>query len=105
MVYEKSLTHDGPAHATKLDDVTFYIPKDDNGRDNFMGEWLIKSQSGAIDLTFKPVINRSSNTNFAVIKSSQNQVFGHFTGTIVSQGKPLVIDNILGFAEKVYNAW
>ncbi len=105
MVYEKSLVSDKPAHATKLHDVAFYIPKDDKGKDAFMGEWLIKSQSGDIDLIFKPVINRASKTNLLVIKSIQNQVFGYFTGTIISQGKPLVIDNILGFAEKVYNAW
>jgi hypothetical protein len=105
MVYYRHNDGESPTVATKLDDVTFYIPKDGKGRDAFMEEWLIKSTSGDIDLRFKPLLNRHSISNLLLIKSIQNQVFGFYSGTILCDGKPLHIDHVLGFAEKVYNAW
>jgi len=105
IVYERPIDSTAGASATKLEDVVFEIPQDDLGHDCFMGEWVIKSASGDIDLKFKPLLNRSSRSNLLVIKSIQNQVFGYFSGTIMSNGRPLKIDNVVGFAEKVYNAW
>jgi hypothetical protein len=105
MVYERANDGSSKAIATKLDDVSFDIPKDGKGNDSFLEEWIIKSATGDIDLRFKPIINRHDATNLLIIKSIQNQVFGYFNGTITSNGKPLKIDNVLGFAERVYNAW
>jgi len=105
MSYLRHSDGQSPTVATKLHDVTFYIPKDAKGRDAFMEEWLIKSDNGDIDLRFKPLLNRHSKSDMLLIKSIQNQVFGFYSGTILCDGKPLHIDHVLGFAEKVYNAW
>ena len=91
--------------AYKLEDVTFNIPKDDKGKDLFMQEWTFTSESGDINLTFKPTIDRYSNTNALIIQSKQHQVFGYFSGTIKADGKEFKLDNLLGFAEKVKNRW
>ena len=91
--------------AYKLDDVKFEIPVNKNGEDDFLGEWKFTSEKGDINLTFKPILNRHDDTNVLIIRSKQNQVFGLFSGTFKVDGKEIQFENILGFAEKVYNRW
>jgi hypothetical protein len=51
-------------------------------------------------------MNRASNTDFKILCSDQNQVFGKFTGkAILDDGTVLEVNNLLGFAEKVHNKW
>ena len=91
--------------AYKLDDVRFEIPVDEKGHDDFMSEWKFTSEKGDINLTFKPILNRHDDTNVLIIRSKQNQVFGLFSGTFKVEEKEIKFENILGFAEKVYNRW
>ena len=91
--------------AYKLDDVKFEIPVDAKGNDDFLSEWKFTSEKGDINLTFKPILNRHDDTNVLIIRSKQNQVFGLFSGTFKVEGKEIKFENILGFAEKVYNRW
>ena len=100
---ENIFYYDGKAY--KMDDVKFEIPVDEKGNDDFMSEWKFTSEKGDINLTFKPLINRHDDTNVLIIRSKQNQVFGHFSGTFKVEGKEVKFENILGFAEKVYNRW
>ena len=100
---ENIFYYDGKAY--KMDDVKFEIPVDEKGNDDFMSDWKFTSESGDINLTFKPLINRHDDTNVLIIRSKQNQVFGHFSGTFKVEGKEVKFENILGFAEKVYNRW
>ncbi len=89
----------------KLEDVHFDIPFDKHGKDSFMEPWRFRSQTGDINLTFTPILNRHANMNVGIIKSLQNQVFGKFTGYIVVDGKEYFFADMLGFAEKVTNKW
>ena len=89
----------------KMDDVKFEIPVDSKGNDDFMSPWKFTSESGDIDLTFKPLINRHDDTNVLIIRSKQNQVFGLFSGYFIVDGEKIDFENLLGFAEKVYNRW
>ena len=91
--------------AYKLTDVTFNIPKDEKGKHLFKEDWTFTSQSGDINLTFHPIIDRYSNTNALIIQSNQHQVFGYFSGTIKIGDKEFTLDNLLGFAEMVKNRW
>ena len=91
--------------AFKLEDVVFNIPKSKNGKLLFLEPWTFTSQSGDIDLTFKPIIDRYSNTNALVIQSKQHQAFGYFSGSIIVEGKQYVFRDVLGFAEMVMNRW
>lgn len=89
----------------KLEDVKFEIPVDEKGNDDYMSEWKFTSEKGDINLTFKPVLNRHDDTNVLIIRSKQNQVFGIFSGYFLVEGKKIEFENLMGFAEKVYNRW
>ena len=91
--------------AYKLEDVEFFIPKDEKGKRLFKDKWTLKSKSGDIDLVFEPIIDRYSNTNALIIQSNQHQVFGYFVGTIKVEGKIYQLDHLIGFAEMVKNRW
>ena len=91
----------------KLDDCVFNIPKNEKGKDEFLKEWTISSNSNraVIDLKFKPILNRHAKTDILVIASIQNQVFGVFDGEIRVEGTTYKISNLTGFCEKVFNKW
>ncbi len=88
--------------AYKLEDVKFEIPVDENGECKFLDKWKFTSKDKSIDLEFTPIIDRYTNTDILVIKTLQHQVFGRFNGTIKVDNSEYKINNILGFAEKVY---
>jgi hypothetical protein len=101
---ENMVFYDGKAH--KLEDVSFNIPKDSRGKDDFMSEWTFSSSDKRFEMKFTPIINRHSNANVIVISSNQNQVFGKFSGKIIlDDGTVVKLKDFLGFAEKVINKW
>jgi hypothetical protein len=89
----------------KLNDVVFEIPQKD-GKDDYLSIWHIYSQSKDINLTFTPILDRSSYAKVLFLKSNQHQVFGKFAGTFkISNEKTIEINGLIGFAEKVTNHW
>ena len=99
---ENMLFYDNKAH--KLSEVKFNIPQKD-GKDDFMSPWTLSSLSGDINVIFKPILDRHSDSNVLLIRSNQHQVFGLFTGNIKIHGEEIHFENVIGFAEKVYNRW
>ena len=91
--------------AIKLDDVKMDIPLGPGGKDDFMRPWKFRSSTGDISLVFTPVYDRHADMNLLVLRSNQHQVFGTFSGTILYEGQEIYIDEMMGFAEKVYNKW
>ena len=101
---ENMLFFDGVAH--KLSRVDFGIPKKDDGTDDLLKPWHFTDDEGRLDLTFTPILDRASDTNALVIRSDQHQVFGRFSGTVaLDGGKTVRIEDLIGFAEKVFNKW
>lgn len=101
---ENSLFYNGAMH--KLEHVNFNIPKTSDGKDDFLKDWSFTSNNKRFEMTFKPIINRKSDTNLLVLRSNQNQIFGYFNGyVILDDGTKLEVKNMLGFAEKVFNKW
>lgn len=101
---ENMLFYEGKAH--KLNDVTFEIPVNEKGKDNFLSPWKFTSSDNRVNLDFEPILDRKACTSVVVIKSDQHQVFGKFSGTVVlDDGKKIKLKNFLGFAEKVFNKW
>ena len=85
----------------KLTEVQFHL-----NRENLMDPWHINDKEGKLDLLFEPIVDRSSKTDFALIKSIQHQLFGTYSGTcILHDGTKLEIEGLLGFAEEVFNRW
>ena len=100
---ENILFYDKEAY--KLEDVTFNIPKNQKGKEEYLKEWTFTSKNGDINLRFTPLIDRYSNTNALIIQSKQHQVFGKFSGVFKVKDKEIRFDNLIGFAEKVMNRW
>ena len=101
---ENMLFVDGVAH--KLEGVTFNIPQDASGRDNYLKPWTFTSSDGRLTLDFVPILDRKNKTSLGVIMSDQHQVFGRFSGeAVLDDGKKIVIKDLAGFAEKVRNKW
>ena len=101
---ENMIFYDGLAH--KLADVSFNIPGDSEGSPRYLEPWTFTSSDGRFEMEFKPVIDRFDDTNVLVIRSSQHQVFGYFTGkAVLDDGRMIEVKDFLGFAEKVYNRW
>ena len=100
---ENMLFYDGKAH--KLEEVTFQIPMQD-GKEDYLKPWKFTSSDGRFEIDFVPIINRASCTDFKILKSDQNQVFGKFSGAaVLDDGTVLQVRDLLGFAEKVENKW
>lgn len=91
--------------AYKLEDIRFDIPIDKHGRDSFMEPWKFRSNNGDLEMEFTPILNRHAKMDFVFLGSNQNQVFGKFSGYAILDGKEVYFDNLLGFAEKVFNKW
>lgn len=89
----------------KLDDVTFNIPLNEKGKENYLEKWTFTSVFGDIDLIFEPIIDRHDATNAIIISQDAHQVFGKFSGTFKTSDGVVEIKDMLGFAEKVKNRW
>ena len=101
---ENMLFVNGKAH--KLDQVTFNIPLNNKGKEDYLKPWTFTSNDKRFEMNFTPIIDRKSKTSIGVICSDQHQVFGKFSGTIIlDDGRKIILKDFIGFAEKVYNKW
>lgn len=104
---ENCIYYNGNIH--KLAQVLFYIPdgKGDPGSEKgFMEPWAITSDDNRFEMTFNPVLDRASCSNFLIAKTDQHQVFGYYSGKLVlDSGHEIDVDKFFGFAEKVINRW
>lgn len=101
---ENMLFYNGKSH--KLDEVTFNIPVDDEGKDDYMKPWTFTSNDGKFYMDFTPVIDRYAPFNLGFFAMIPHQVFGFFTGkATLEDGTVIEIKNKMGFAEKVHNKW
>lgn len=100
---ENMIFYAGKAH--KLSQVTFHIPQKD-GRDDYLSPWRFTSDDGRFEMAFMPILNRAACTDFKLLKSDQNQVFGCFAGhATLDDGTVIKVSDLMGFAEKVENKW
>ena len=101
---ENCIFYDDKIH--KLNQIEFIIPNNEKDLCEKNKFWTIKSDDDRVYLKFWPQVNRQGYFNFGIIKSEQNQVFGTFEGEIIlDNGNKITIENLHGFAEKVYNRW
>ncbi|MFN4184846.1 MAG: DUF2804 domain-containing protein [Hyphomonas sp.] len=97
---ENMLFVDGIAH--KLDQVTFHMPA--GAPDS--APWQFTSNDERFVMTFQPIVNRHHTTDLGLFKTSQDQVFGLFSGNAtLDDGSILRIEALPGFAEEVRNRW
>lgn len=96
---EDCLILDGRVH--KLGQVDFdYNPKDHKQ------PWTFADSNGRLKLEFTPFIERLARTDLKLIFSEVHQMFGRYTGTIISDdGEEIYIENLIGFAEEHHARW
>ncbi|MBK9180949.1 MAG: DUF2804 domain-containing protein [Acidimicrobiales bacterium] len=68
--------------------------------------WRVRAPGGGIDLTLAPIHDRHSRTNVLLLATEVHQVFGRWTGTVVTdEGDELRLAGIQGFAEESRSRW
>lgn len=101
---ENALFYDGTIH--KLGEVTFEIPKNARGKEDYLSPWTFTSDDNRFYMDFTPVLDKHSRKGIFVIESKRHQVFGHFTGRVtLDDGTVLPVRDFFGFAEKAENRW
>ena len=86
---------------TKLGWVEFgYDPRD------FSKPWSFSSSDGRLELTFVPFFERAAKTNALIIRSEVHQLFGTYSGTLVTDaGETIPIRDLVGWAEEHKARW
>ncbi len=96
---ENCVTLNGQVH--KLGTVQF----DYDSRD-YMHPWRFTDDEGRLDLTLTPFKDRTARTNLGIIFSEVHQLFGHYNGRVtLDDGRPLDIQDLIGFAEEHHAKW
>lgn len=89
----------------KFTDVTFSIPKDRKGKEDYLKTWEILSSNKDIELKFVPILDRHDKASALFISQDAHQVFGRFYGVFRTPEGNVTLNGRLGFAEKVKNRW
>lgn len=94
---ENILYYGGKGH--KLDDIVFHLPDGDDGK-----QWTISSSDGRFEMTFDPVLERSSELSAVLVSSEQHQIFGKMNGkAVLDDGRFIELKDFMCFIEKVHN--
>jgi hypothetical protein len=90
---------DGRVH--KLDQVPFdYQPGD------YLKPWKFREDQDRMNLVFTPFKERLARTNLGVIYSEVHQMFGRYSGQVVTdEGSIVQIEHLVGFAEEHLARW
>jgi hypothetical protein len=75
-------------------------------RKNFKKPWQMTSPDGRLSLEFKPFFERVAKTNALILSSEVHQVFGRYSGTLITdQGEKIEIKDLIGWAEEHHARW
>ena len=96
---ENAFILDGKIH--KIRKIEFkYNPKD------FMQPWTMVSEDQRINLTFQPFLDRTAKTDVKLLYSEVHQMFGKYSGSLVTDtGETIEINGLIGFAEEHHARW
>lgn len=96
---ENTLILDGRVH--KLAQVDFSY-----NAQNFMQPWRMVAPDGRLDMTFAPFVERVAATNLLLITSKVHQLFGRYSGHVVTDdGERIEVAGLVGFAEEHHARW
>lgn len=92
--------------ASKLEGVTFRIPKNDQDQYEYMKPWTVTSSDRRFEADFTPVIDRNAAVSSPILSTDQHQVFGRFNGqAVLDDGTVITMNDFPGFIERVINKW
>lgn len=96
---ENTLILDGRVH--KLAQVDFSY-----NAQNFMQPWRMVAPDGRLDMTFTPFVERVAATNLLLITSKVHQLFGRYSGHVITDGgERIEVAGLVGFAEEHHARW
>jgi len=73
---------------------------------DFMKPWTFVSKDGRLDLVFEPFFDRVASTNMLIITSGVHQLFGKYSGTLVTDsGEKIQVQDVIGWAEEHEAKW
>jgi len=72
---------------------------------DYMKPWKLTDEDGLIDLTFSPLYDNDTRTDFLFVKTRCHQLWGHFTGTVITKEGMTAVGPALGFIEHAVNRW
>ena len=99
-VNENGLCIDGRLYKVMEDLVWSYDSSD------WMRPWHVRApHSGMIDLSFEPILARSSRLSLGFLRSGGVCCFGRWHGTIRFDGTQLEIQSLIGWAEEFDHRW
>ncbi len=97
---ENGILLNGRLHKIHEDILFEYDDKD------FMRPWHMKTvSSDTVRLEFVPFYDKAGAANLLLISSRTHQMFGHYSGTLRVDGRIIVIDSLLGWAEEHKARW
>ena len=96
---EDAIIVDGRVH--KLDRISFeYDPQD------YMKPWRFEENNGRLALDFVPFTERVAVSNLGIIYSEVHQMFGRYSGQVVTdEGETIKVKDLIGFAEEHHARW
>lgn len=101
---ENIIFYDGVGH--KIDDVSFNIPVNADGKKEYMKPWTFTSSDNRFEAEFVPILDRAAKIDVKLIVTDQHQVFGKMTGKcLLDDGTVLEFKDLLCFAEDVHNKY
>lgn len=76
-------------------------------RSDFLRPWTIRTiGTDQVELTFTPFHNHRARADIGLLGTRTDQCFGHYAGRVrTADGRDLVIDGLLGWAEDVRMRW
>ena len=96
---EDAIILEGKVH--KLDSILITYDHSD-----YMKPWRFVDSQGRLDLTFVPFKERVARSNLGIIFSEVHQMFGRYTGDVITdEGEEISIDGLTGFAEEHHARW
>lgn len=96
---ENAFILDGKVH--KLGEIHFEYDSSD-----FKRPWKLSSQDGRLQLTFEPFIERVAQTNLLLLTSKVYQMFGRYSGKVVTdEGEAVNLEGLIGWAEEHQAKW
>ncbi len=85
----------------KLSQVNFGYEAND-----FMRPWKFTDSENRLDMDFVPFKERVARTNLGIIFSEVHQLFGRYSGTVLTdEGISIQINDLIGFAEEHQARW
>jgi hypothetical protein len=73
---------------------------------DFKKPWLMTSIDGRLELEFKPFFERVAKTDVGILSSEVHQMFGRYSGVLVTDGgEKIEVNNLIGWAEEHHARW